>query len=332
MLTFRFLASFAFAVFFVAFVAASAKAQDPAVPFRDAWPNTDFSQRSIDLAEVISGGPPRDGIPSIDDPVFEPVGQTNLEPNVPVLSLELNGDARAYPLSILMWHEIVNDVVGGEPVIITFCPLCNSGAAFRATINGEVHHFGTSGMLRHSDMVMYDRQSESWWQQFTGEAIVGSLTGTELEWLAVRMESIERFEERYPEGAVLIPNNETARPYGQNPYAGYDSRDWPFLFRGEFEDGLSPLARVVAIEDQAWSLDLVREGGRSDAGDLVITWQAGQASALDARNIADGTDVGNVLVQRRSGDEFVETVYLIPFAFAFRAFHSEGVIHTELQE
>jgi len=304
-----------------------ALAQDPAAGYRAAWPDTDFERSSIDFDEVLSGGPPRDGIPPIDDPSFEPVGASDLTDDMPVLSLELNGDARAYPLSVLMWHEIVNDVVGGEPVVIAYCPLCNSGAAFLATINGVVHDFGTSGLLRHSDLIMYDRQTDSWWQQFTGEAIVGELTGTELEWIPMRTESIERFRNRNPDGRILVPNDESARPYGQNPYVGYDSLNWPFLYRGEYEGEGSPLSRVVAVGDEAWTLDLVREVGRIESGDLVITWEAGQNSALDTAEIASGEDIGNVLVQRRNGDRLEDAVYTVPFAFAFRAFQPDGVVH-----
>ncbi|MBN4046425.1 DUF3179 domain-containing protein [bacterium AH-315-P15] len=324
----RFLAGFAVVAFVVAFLAASADAQDAAAPFRAAWPDTDFTQVSVDLGEVMSGGPPRDGIPPIDAPRFEPVGSSDLEDASPVLSVEIDGDARAYPLSILMWHEIVNDVISGEPVVVAYCPLCNSGAAYFRTIDGTVYDFGTSGLLRHSDLVMYDRQTDSWWQQFTGNAIAGVMNETELTWIPIRMEAIGRFRARHPEGQVLVPNDEDLRSYGQNPYVGYDSSNWPFMFRGEFDEDISPLARVIAVDDQAWSLDYVRQAGRIEAGDLVITWAAGQNSALDASDIADGEDIGNVVVQRRVEEGLEDAVYMIPFAFAFKAFHPDGTIYT----
>ncbi len=304
---------------------------DEADRFRAAWPETDFSRSIIDLSEVMSGGPPRDGIPSIDNPVFEPVAGSDLPDNMPVLSLEYRGETRAYPLSILMWHEIVNDEFGGEPVAITYCPLCNSGAAFLARIEGVAYKFGTSGLLRHSDMIMYDRQTDSWWQQFLGEGIVGEMAGESLEWLPVRMESIGAFAARNPAGEVLVPNDDRARSYGQNPYVRYDSNNWPFLYRGDFDADVEPLSRVVAVGDQAWALELVREAGHIEVGDLVITWTGGQASALDARDISRGADVGNVVVQRQAGDALEDVVYMVPFAFAFHAFHPGGTIHTELE-
>jgi hypothetical protein len=114
-------------------------------------------------------------------------------PLEPVLSLIINGDARAYPLRLLLWHEIVNDVVGGVPVLVSYCPLCNSGVVYDRRINGDVLEFGNTGRIRHFDMVMYDRQSESWWQQFTGEAIVGALSGTTMRILPARLESLDKF-------------------------------------------------------------------------------------------------------------------------------------------
>ncbi|NNG03780.1 MAG: DUF3179 domain-containing protein [Inquilinus sp.] len=296
--------------------------------WRAEWPATDFEKTSIDLSEIISGGPPKDGIPSIDAPVFVPVAEAaDLAPTEPVLSLEIAGDARAYPLRVLIWHEIVNDTVGGAPVAVTYCPLCNSGIVFDRVIDGRETTFGTTGKLRRSDMVMYDRLTESWWQQFLGEAVVGELTGTVLDIRPSRLESVERFAARHPDGRVLVPANPRMRSYGRNPYAGYDSTSWPFLYRGDYDGPVPALARVVAVGDQAWTLDMLRRAGRIEAGDLVLTWEAGQNSALDTAAIAEGRDVGNVVVQRRTADGLADVPYDIPFAFAFRAFMPEGVLH-----
>ncbi len=129
-----------------------------------SW-NTNWNRRSIEYSELLHGGPPRDGIPSIDDPQFESAQESSgwLKINEPVIFIELNGDARSYPIQILIWHEIVNDVVGGVPVLVTFCPLCNAAIVFDRRINGDVYEFGTSGLLRNSDLVMYDRKTESLW-------------------------------------------------------------------------------------------------------------------------------------------------------------------------
>ena len=165
------------------------------------WPVTNFDKSSIDYSEVKSGGPPKDGIPPIDNPQFVPfMDIKNLDPLEPVIGLQVGDALRAYPLNILMWHEIVNDEIGGLPVAATFCPLCNAVMVFdrRVTVDNEtlVLDFGTTGKLRKSDLIMWDRQTESWWQQFTGEAIVGDMLGARLSLFPSRLESWERFQPR----------------------------------------------------------------------------------------------------------------------------------------
>ncbi len=211
---------------------------------------TDFSKHSVPYSEIRSGGPPRDGIPPIDNPEFENVtdGGTGLADDVPVLSVEINGEAKAYPLSILIWHEIVNDEVGGVPVSVTYCPLCNTAIVFDRRVDGQLLDFGTSGNLRKSDLVMWDRQTESWWQQITGEAIVGSLTGTKLTFVPAPIVSWSEFRDSFPEGDVLSRDTGFARNYDRPPYAGYDSpNNRPFLFSGRTDNRLSPMERVVGL-------------------------------------------------------------------------------------
>ncbi len=294
------------------------------------WPSTDFTKSSIDFVEILSGGPPKDGIPAIDDPSFAPVSQSGIAGVEPVISVAIGGDARAYPLQILMWHEIANDTVGGVPITVTFCPLCNTGIVFDRRVDGRVLDFGTTGKLRNSDLVMYDRQTESWWQQFTGEAIVGEMTGTYLDIVPARLESLEQFRARHPDGQILIPDNEGMRRYGANPYVGYDSQSRPYSFySGPLPDAVAPLSRVVRVEDRAWALDLLRAKGRIEDGDLVITWSPGQVSALDDAWIAASFDVGNVVVQRTTAEGPVDVPYTVDFAFAFSAFYPDATIVTE---
>jgi hypothetical protein len=300
---------------------------DPA-QWRGEWPDTDFSKHSVAYYEILSGGPPKDGIPAIDDPAFVPVAEADLPDREPVIGLTIGDDSRAYPLRILMWHEIVNDMVGGVPVAITFCPLCNTGIVFDRRLDGEVLEIGTTGKLRNSDLVMYDRTTESWWQQFVGEAILGELTGKQLDMIPARLESFARFKERAPDGQVQVAPT-VSRAYGHNPYVNYDSLAQPFLYIGPLPDDIAPLARVVRVGEQAWSLTLLRERGEILAGDLRLTWQSGQASALDTSAIADGAEVGNVLVQRRTADGWRDAVYSVDFAFAFHAFYPDGTLHTE---
>jgi len=296
--------------------------------WRSEWSRTDFSKYSIDYAEILSGGPPKDGIPAIDKPKFVLLGDvSDLAETEPVVGVTVNGAIRAYPLRILMYHEIVNDSLGGVPITVTYCPLCNSSIVFDRRLDGRVLDFGTTGKLRNSDLVMYDRQTESWWQQFLGEAIVGEMTGKMLTMLPSRLESLARFRDRAPEGTVQVPTNPRMRPYGRNPYARYDSSSRPFLFRGDLPDSIEPMVRVVAVRDEAWSLPLLRAKGTITQGDLVIRWAAGQNSALDSGVIAEGRDVGNIVVQRRAGDTLEDVIHDVTFAFVFHAFRPDGVIH-----
>ena len=297
------------------------------------WSDTDFSRTSIRFGEIRSGGVPRDGIPAINDPAYTHVSLiTKIAATEPVISVFLGGEKRAYPLRILMWHEIVNDTLGGVPIAVTFCPLCNSAVVFERQVDGRVFDFGTTGKLRNSDLVMYDRQTDSWWQQFVGEAIVGEMTGATLKALPSRVESFSRFKSRAGDGSevsVIVPKEERARNYGMNPYSGYDSARRPFLYTGAMPDNIAPLARVVAIDGEAWALDLVRDNSPIKAGDVVISWESGQNSALDSSRIDKGRDIGNVIVQRRTtAGELEDVVHDISFAFAFHAFYPQGTIHT----
>tara|TARA_R110002167_G_scaffold13765_2_gene56644 strand:+ start:162 stop:1121 length:960 start_codon:yes stop_codon:yes gene_type:complete len=294
--------------------------------WKSEWPDTDFSRQAVDYAEIMSGGPPKDGIPPIDEPTFVPIdADTALSLQEPVIGLIVNGDARAYPLRILIWHEIVNDTVGGVPVAVTYCPLCNAAIVFDRRVGGRVLDFGTTGKLRHSDLVMYDRQTESWWQQFSGEAIVGDMLGERLALVPARLESVERFKARTSKGQVLVPTDPDSRRYGMTPYAGYDTSAWPFLYRGEGPPGIGPLDRVVRAGDYAWSLQYLREAGRLETDDgVVVTWTPGQNSAMDAAEIGSGRDVGNVVVQRRTADgAMVDVQYSVDFAFAVFAFRPD---------
>ena len=187
---------------------------DPAA-WRQEWLRTDFSRHSAAYDEIVSGGPPKDGIPAIDNPTFAPVAETRgLARRTPMISVVIGGDARAYPLRIMIWHEIVNDTVGGVPIAVTWCPLCNSSVVFDRRVGGRTLSFAMTGKLRNSDLVMYDRETESWWQQFGGECIVGALLGAELERVPMRVESFDRFAARFPHGRVLLPPAGSQRAYG----------------------------------------------------------------------------------------------------------------------
>jgi len=283
----------------------------------------------VPLTEIMSGGPPRDGIPPIDRPQFKPAGEIKDIKREPVIVFPLDKNARAYPLRVLMWHEIVNDTVAGRPVTITYCPLCNASLVFDRRVAGRVLDFGTTGLLRNSDLVMWDRQTESWWQQFSGEAIVGSYTGTSLKLLPSRLLPYVEFAARWPNGPVLVPENPSLRQYGRNPYSNYDESSTPFLFRGALPKGLPAMARVVvARTDQgpvAVSLALLSQRGKIVHAGIHFAWRSGQASALGNTEIAKGKDVGTVEVTAMDGRALV---YNVTFAFVLNAFVKDAVILT----
>jgi uncharacterized protein DUF3179 len=266
--------------------------------------STDFDKTIISYEEVLSGGPPKDGIPSIDQPAFATVEEADawLADVEPVILVEAGGAAKAYPIQILMWHEIVNDSVGGVPLSITFCPLCNTAIAYERTIDGQVLDFGTTGRLRYSNLIMYDRETETWWQQASGQAIAGELTGSQLVFYPAAIISWQDFAKTYPQGEVLSRDTGLGRPYGQNPYTGYDDvNNPPFLYDGPPTPGeLLPMTRVLTVdlngETVAYPYDLLEEVGviNDEVGGqpIAVFWQSGTASALDTGAIAQGRDVG----------------------------------------
>ena len=284
--------------------------EETSVPgYGRGW-GTNWNIRLIDLGELLSGGPPRDGIPALDAPTFISVAEANAlyQDNSPVVHFALNGDARAYPLAILIWHEIVNDVFSGVPVTVTFCPLCNTAIVFDRRIGDHTFDFGTSGLLRNSDLVMYDRQTESLWQQIGGDAIVGDMVGARLTFLPAAIVSWAQFKESFPDGRVLSQDTGFRRDYGSNPYTGYDNVDNPpFLFRGELDGRLSPNERVVTLdlgaEAVAYPFPLLEQvrvlKDTRDGAQLVLFWTPGTSSALDSANIDRGREVGATGVFRR---------------------------------
>ncbi|RMH46116.1 MAG: DUF3179 domain-containing protein [Alphaproteobacteria bacterium] len=300
-----------------------ARAESPPADWLREWPNTDFTRAAVPFSEIISGGPPKDGIPAITAPEFlRASAETALDPREPVITLELPGaEPRAYPIRYFIWHEIVNDEVAGVPVAVTYCPLCNSAIVFDRRVDGRTLEFGVTGKLRHSDMIMYDRQTESWWQQALGEGIVGHYMGRRLRPLTSWMESWAEFRARNPRGLVMAQPSAN-RPYGQNPYTRYDSARFPFLYNGEMPPhGIPPLMRVVRVGKRAWTLERLRKEGEIHEAGLVISWHPGQASPLDRNAIAEGRDIGTIRVRDEAGHDVVHDLM---FAFAFHAFFPDG--------
>ncbi|MGI9607574.1 MAG: DUF3179 domain-containing protein [Acidimicrobiales bacterium] len=274
-----------------------------------AWP-TDWSRRTVEnwneFLAGLRGSDPRDGIPPIDQPIFESVALASewLGPREPGALVQVDDDVRFYPLSILTRHEIVNDAFGEVPVAVTFCPLCNTALTFDRRIDGQVLRFGVSGLLRNSDLVMWDDQTTSLWQQITGEGVVGTYAGAQLDIIPTSIVSFQQFQQDFPEGRSLSGDSGFGRrAYGANPYTGYSSSLSPFLFNGEIDDRLEALSRVVgiSIDDtaRAYPFDAVRDAqvvNDTIGEDPVVVWWGGDtADALDGQVIGISAAIGSAL-------------------------------------
>ncbi len=298
----------------------------------DGW-RTDFARHTVPLIQFASGGPGKDGIPALDRPRFESVEAAGrwLQPRVPVIELELGSEARAYPLAILVWHEIVNDVFAGTPVAVTFCPLCNTALAFDRRLDGRLLDFGTTGNLRHSDLVMYDRQTESWWQQFDGRALVGELAGSRLGLLPARIVAWADFVARHPGGEVLSRETGYERPYGANPYPGYEDVDSPTLVgtpnQSDGRVALKERVAFVELDGDAVAVpfpELERAGTlRVElAGERIeLVWLPGISSPLGSFESPGGRTVGSAFVRSVTTGEPVAST--TPFWFAVAAFRPD---------
>lgn len=272
----------------------------------DDMTDSAFPDPLVDPSQIVSGGPPPDGIPAIDEPKFQRASDIDwLDDGEPVLSVTINGETRGYPVQVMMWHEIVNDTIAGIPVVATYCPLCNSGVTFDRRVGDRVLDFGTSGRLFASNLVMYDRQTESLWPQLTGTASVGVLTGEKLDSHPMIPVAWQDFREAHPDAWVLSRDTGHSRDYGANPYVGYDQPDTGLLFHTDPDDDrLALKARIIALtgddETVAVERDAVAEQGvlefTLDGAGLVAWHVPGQVSALEDGRVAGGSDIGSVAV------------------------------------
>ena len=245
----------------------------------------------IPLDKIKGGGPPKDGIPSIDDPVFAKVQDSQfMSDSDTVIGLYINGEARAYPLFILVWHEIVNDTVGGVPVAVTYCPLCYTNQVFERVIDGQEVEFGTSGKLYNSNLLMYDRLTDSYWSQALGLAVKGELTGHELDLVPFDVITWGDWKELYPDTLVLTTDTGHIRSYATDPYGSYyteprimfpvehsDDRLHPKeIILGFEEDGIYKAFRQTDAESHVVINDVV-----GDSSVLVVSLYSENARAFD---------------------------------------------------
>ena len=288
----------------------------------EKWPDTDFLKLEVTLSEINYAGMPKDGIPALNRPRFNSVKKAGawIQGKEPVLLIEKDGFARAYPLQILLYHQIINDTFRGDPIVVTFCPLCNNGVVLSRKVAGKVLTFGTSGLLRNSGMIMFDRQTESLWQQFTGIGIVGNYASEQLQSkYASQIISFSQFAQRYPKGKVLSRDTGFSRQYGMNPFQGYDSIDnVPFLFEDDTDPRLSAMERVLNIRinesHTLYPFSTIDMAGiiNDVVGDssVVVLSAQGYASPLDKTSISASTMVPLASAYNRNINGIVHTFFI----------------------
>ncbi len=280
----------------------------------------DLSGSSVPVDEIFPGGPPRDGIPAIDKPQFMPIDDVGwLQDDDRVLGIDYGGEAKAYPIAILNWHEVVNDRIGQEDVAVTFCPLCGTGMAFKARVGGETKRFGVSGLLYNSDVLLYDRETDSLWSQIARQAISGPLKGQHLEMIAVTHTTWQDWKKRYPDSLVLARDTGHRRDYGQDPYENYKENTAILFPVANTDARYHPKEQVIGLELQ----------GQFKAYPFVELAQskmplrdqlAGQKITIDY-DMTHGT--GRVL-----GADGMEIPSVIGFWFAWAAFHPDTLIYS----
>ncbi|MCP3984550.1 MAG: DUF3179 domain-containing protein [bacterium] len=284
-----------------------------AEPIRNGF---DLAEADVPASEIHAGGPPRDGIPALDQPETGPAdssGEAAWADDVVVLGFEWGGEARAYPLPILDHHELVNDTLGGRPVLISWCPLCGTGMVFDRRVAGVERHFGVSGLLYQSDVLMYDRETESLWSQISSRAITGMSRGNELTLLRSRMESWGAWRQRHPGTTVLSRRTGHRRDYGRSPYRGYSTSS-RLMFPVPSDDRYHPKMPTLGLRIPDTTArgypaaELVRAGG------YVEEELAGEKVRIRYDDVAQVFDV--------VASERVEVVE--GFWFAWAAFHPDA--------
>jgi hypothetical protein len=286
-----------------------------AEPVRNGF---DLAGASVAVAEIQAGGPPRDGIPALDSPDFAPVPEVDWSPEVLVLGFAWKEEARAYPVPLLDWHELVNDRVGGRPVLVSWCPLCGTGMVFdrRVPRDGSERHFGVSGLLYRSDVLMYDRETESLWSQIRSEAVTGPSGGQRLTLLRSKMESLGAWHRRYPHTTVLTRRTGFRRDYDRSPYAGY-ATSRKLLFGPPADDRYHPKMPTVGLrlpggDQRAYpASELAAVGGRVEEKLGALSVRVGYDEALQVFEVDAPPEV-----------EVVEGYW-----FAWVAFHPETSIY-----
>ncbi len=275
----------------------------------------------IPVDKIFQGGPPRDGIPAIDQPRFVTAAEADyLQPDSRLIGIDIDGVASAYPLAILNWHEVVNDRTAGQGVVVTFCPLCGTGVVYRADTEGRALNFGVSGLLYNSDVLLYDRQTESLWSQLMHQAVAGPMKGTRLTMVPSMHTRWDVWREMHPQTRVLSTETGFRRDYNRNPYAGYDSSPGLYFPVAFLSQRYHPKERVLGLQYK----------GRIKAYPFVELAKAGDRGRITDRVAGELLRV-EYDAPRRSGQVFGpdgEALAVVSaFWFAWYAFHPETEIY-----
>jgi hypothetical protein len=275
------------------------------------FPYTDFSKADQRLEAAISGGPPKDGIPAIDEPTFMPLANYNRPDSIQAIVLVGKNVTKVYPYNILTWHEIVNDEIDGTPVAVTFCPLCGSAIVFNRTLpDDSISTFGVSGSLLESNMIMYDRATENLWQQSTGKTLAGSFHSAELALEPFQLLTLGEVRSQYPQAVVLSEDTGHFRDYGRNPYAGYENDD-SFVFEPTTIDTSFPPKTIMAV---------FRSGETTFATPWLELRKTGRATVTEASTTytLEVSDSGELSIVDTTGT---------PYPFYFEMWFSVAVQH-----
>lgn len=285
--------------------------------YANAMNGFDLSTTSIDVTQIFTGGPPRDGIPSIDSPKFVPVKDVDyLTDDDIVIGFTHASSNRAYPTRILIWHEIVNDTVGDFPFSVTYCPLCGTAMVFERNIDGQLRTFGVSGLLYQSDVLMYDRESESLWSQLGMEAISGPAIGEGLVWLPSEHLTWKAWRQKYPGGEVLSTDTGYDRNYGENVYSSYFESDTTMF----------PVVRTrQELPEKEWVVGVIVDGKAKAYPVAELPDNTSITDRIGNRNIVVRYDAKNRYPQISYEDgETIASVMV--YWFAWQAFYPETLL------
>ena len=292
----------------------------PPMAHAEAGPNGfDIQQPLVPVSEIHLGGPPRDGIPAIDKPIFIRAAEATIEADDAVLGIEFNGVAKAYPIAILNWHEIVNDQVADKGLLVSFCPLCGTGVAFSPEVNGARLEFGVSGLLYNSDVLLYDRKTESLWSQLLNQAISGPMKGERLQMLPLKHTTWSSWQKEHPETLLLSRNTGYRKDYERDPYAGYETQQGLYFPVSKRDPRYHPKERVLGLElngmFKAYPMDELTKGG------------AEQVDHFQGEKVSIRFDAAS-----QSASAHDSEGRLLPavtaFWFAWYAFHPQTAVYT----